>query len=253
MRNQWNARLQEFRERILPAHQSVTKAIVGYQVRLDATFDGQRQDIASRLPELRDSEAHRNWSRSQKSSFLVIRGEARHLTHFCWFSPLVLRLFRELQLANEVIAYHCCQVMDSSEPGDRFVTLLNHVTFQILQSMPHPLDPTTARCVLRRLDNPLWGEDPALAVDVLAEILPALKNVTMIIDRADLLRSDWEDCMSRFCRLASAKVSQNCVVKVILVGSCVTSDWRTLNEQMVGLVGEEQVFELNCSESDWKS
>jgi hypothetical protein len=182
-----------------------------------------------------------------------VRGESRSLTHFCWFSPLVLQLFHELRQADEVAAYHCCQVLDTSEPGDRFAPMLSHLALQILESMPQPLDPESVKSVRRIIDDPRWGSDPALILEVLAEILPTLKKVTLIVDRADLLRGDWEDCIGRLCRLASAKVSQRCITKIILVGSCVTSDWRSLNEKMIGVAGEEQVFQMDCPESDWGS
>lgn len=173
------------------------------------------------------------------------------MTHYCWFSPLVLRLFQHFQETNERVAFHCCQLTDSSDKGDRFVSLLNHLTFQILETMPHPLDPTQTKSIWKKMDDAKWGSDPTLVLDILAEILPTLKTVCFIVDRADLLRGDWEDCIDRLCWLASPTVSRSCVVKMILVGSKVTSDWRGLKERMIGLVGKEQLFQLECSESDW--
>lgn len=237
---------------MLPNHQSIAKATNDYQVRLEATFDGQRKNLCSRLAELQGSKVYHGWRCSQKSSFLVVRGEAKCLTHYCWFSPLMLRLFQDSRKSNETVAFHCCQDIDSSDKGDRFVSLLNHLIYQILETMPDPLDPAHTKFIWKKMDDIKWGNDLTLALDILAEILPTLKTACLIVDRADLLRGDWEDCIATLCLMASPTVSRGCAVKVILVGSKVTSDWRCLKERIVGLVGEKQLFELECSESDWE-
>ena len=103
------------------------------------------------------------------------------------------------------------------------------------------------------MDGLQWGKEAELVLDVLAEIFLTLENVTLIIDRADLMRGDWEECIYKFCRLASLGEAGRCVVKVILVSSCVTNDWRSLKARIIGIVTEGQVFELHCSESDWQS
>lgn len=252
-KSQWDAHLEKFCTRILPDHQSVTEAVNDYQLRLNATFDSHRQDPTSRLPELQRSEAYLGWSRTQQSSFLLIRGEAICLTHFCWFSPLVLRLSQDFRHAGEAVAFHCCQVMDTNGKGDRFISMLNHLIFQILETMPSSLDSTFTKSIWRKMDGLQWGKEEGLVLDVLAEIFLALENVTLIIDRADLMRGDWEECIYKFCRLASLGEAGRCVVKVILVSSCVMNDWRSLKARIIGIVTEGQVFELHCSESDWQS
>jgi hypothetical protein len=143
--------------------------------------------------------------------------------------------------------------MDSNEKGDRFISILNHLILQILETMPSALDSTFTKSIWRKIDCLQWGKEAGLVLDVLAEILSALESVTLIIDRADLMRGDWEECIYEFCRLAGSREAGSCVVKVILVGSCVTSDWRSLKARMINIAGERQVFELHCSESDWQS
>ena len=247
----WDAQLDKMRLDILPHNQYVKQAANDYQFRLDATFDGGHQDPASRLSELQSSKAYQGWSHAQKSTFLLLRGEARCLTHFCWFSPLVLRLFQDLRLAGETVAFHCCQVVDSSERGDGFISVLNHLTLQILETMPRALNSTSTKSIRNKINEPKWGKDVTLALKVLAEAISALASVILIIDRADLMRVDWEECISTMCLLASPRVTQGCIVKIILVGSGLNSDWSDPKEKMVGIVGEERTFEVYCSESDW--
>ena len=141
--------------------------------------------------------------------------------------------------------------MDSGERGDTFIFMLNHLTHQILETMPHALDSTSTKSIWSKIDALHWGRDAGLILDVLAEIFSALQKVTLIIDRADLMRGDWEDCINKFFVLASSGVARGCIVKIILVGSCITNDWRNLKARMIRSVGEERVFELHCSEVDW--
>jgi hypothetical protein len=245
--------LEKFRTRILPDHQSVSEAVNNYQLRLNTTLDSHRQDPASRLPELRSSEEYQGWSRTRQSSVLLIRGEAICLTHFCWFSPLMLRLSQDFRYAGQTVAFHCCQVMDSNEKGDRFVSMLNHLTLQILEKMPYTIASTSAKSIWRKVDSLQRGKEAGLILNVLAEIFSTLEMVTLIIDRADHMRGDWEESISELCRLANPREAGCCVVKIILVGSCVTNDWRSLKARMTDIVGEGQVFELQCSEADWRS
>ena len=143
--------------------------------------------------------------------------------------------------------------MDSSEKGDRFIPMLNHLTLQILEAIPHALDSTLIKSIWKKMDDLQWGKDAGLVLDVLAGIFSTLEKVTLIIDRADLMRGDWEEYICTFCRLATMREAGRCVIKIILVGSCVTNDWRSLKARMISYFGEEQVFELHCSESDWQS
>jgi hypothetical protein len=143
--------------------------------------------------------------------------------------------------------------MDSNGKGHRFISMLNHLILQILETMPYALDSTFTKSIWRKMDSLQWGKEAGLVLDLLAEIFSTLENATLIIDRADLMRGDWEECIYEFCRLASSREAGRCVVKVIIVGSCVVNDWRSLKARMIDIVGEGQVFELHCSESDWQS
>lgn len=214
-------------------------------------FDGQRRDIMCRLPELRSNGAYRGWETRARSSILVLRGEARQETHFSWFSPLIMALCREFQRAKMAVAFQCCQPRDTSDKGHQFVDVLNHLSFQLLYTMTQPLESESFRLIRDILSKPGWGRDPTLAMNVLTEIIRGLDSATLIVDRADLIRGDWEENLGLLCRLASKKISKGCVVKIILLGSRIRSDWRDVEARLTDYVGPDGVFELNCAEGDW--
>ncbi|KAK9413710.1 putative Fungal STAND N-terminal Goodbye domain-containing protein [Seiridium unicorne] len=248
----WIDRLESLRNHILPNHQSATRATNAYQFRFDATFKGYWQDAGTRLSQLQRREWYQSWKRVRESSFLLLRGESRDLTHFCWISPLMLRLFRDLQRAGEVVALRCCQTTDTIDRGDELVDMLSHLAIQILDGMSRGLNSVATKSISWKIDSPEWGRNVRLGLKVLAEILSSLEIVTLMIDRADLVHGDWEACLCELALLATPDLVGSCV-KIVLNGSCTMSDWRTVKEGLLGLVDEEQVLELECAESDWEA
>lgn len=229
----------------------MTQETVDYQARLEAMFDGQRRDVMSRLPELRNTPAYQGWEHRKSSSILLLRGEARQETHFSWFSPLLVATCRDLQRAKAAVAFHCCQPRDTGDKGHRFADVLNHLSFQLLYTMNRPLSSETYKSIRDTTGKAGWGRDATLARTVLAEIIRSLESATLIVDRADLIRGDWEENISLLCWLASKGASQGCAVKIILLGSRMRGDWRDVEANMVGFVGSGAFFEITCAEGDW--
>ena len=214
-------------------------------------FDGQRRDIKGRLPQLRQTKEFQRWQTRKKSSILILRGEARQETHFSWFSPLTMALCRDYQRERTAVAFHCCQPLDNSAKGHRLVEVLSHLSFQLLHTSTRPLGLEAYQSIRDTFNKPGWGKDLNLAMSVLTEIIRNLDSVTLIVDRADLIRGDWEENLILLCQLTSRSIAQGCNVKLIVIGSRVRADWRDVEARMRDFAGAEGVFKITSAEGDW--
>jgi hypothetical protein len=163
----------------------------------------------------------------------------------------MLRLWDDLKRGGEPVAFHCCQVLDSNEQGDRFTLVLRCLMVLLLDTTIPNLDTAALASFYKKSEQIQEGEDVGNAMILLSDICSALGRVSLIIDRADLMRGDWEENLSRLCSLIKLQDAAGSVVKIILVGSRSTTDWGGLKESMAHKVGIGRVFGLQCAESDW--
>ena len=222
-----------------------------YQFRLDAQFNGDRQDPEIRVPLLRSSVAHIRWLASPKSSVLVLRGEARDTTHFSWFSPLALRLSQSWKRDGQAVAFQSCQEVDTKQRGYRFPWVLRLLVAELLETMPAVLSLDDLEALSTKVKKLQREREANDLLDITEQICSALTKVYLVIDRADLMRGDWEECLAKLCEVAKSKRSGGCVFKILIVGSRVTSDWVDVKQRLAGILGTEDVFELHSSEYSW--
>jgi hypothetical protein len=222
-----------------------------YQFRLDAQFNGDRQDPEIRVPQLRSSVAYIRWLSSPKSSVLILRGEARDTTHFSWFSPLVVRLSQDYKINGEAVAFQSCQEADTRQRGYRFVWVLRLLIAELLETMPPVLTLDALEDLSTKVRRSRAEKEADTLLGILQDICSTLSRVYLMVDRADLMRGDWEDCLGKLCQLARPRGAEGCVVKILVVGSCVTSDWVDFKERIGGIVGAGDLFELHCPEYSW--
>jgi hypothetical protein len=240
-----NDDLRRIRDKILPNNQAITKSLKLYQRAVSATFDENYEPQCNHLLELQRFVPFKYWNEREQSSVLLLRGEASRMTHFCWFSPILLQYVESLRQTKEIVAFHCCQIKDSSDPGDGFSTVLANLALQLLEAEPQILTQhSSAKSILSKFEDRGRKEDDQLAQDVLIELLRALEKVTLVVDRVDMMCGKWEEGVTKLSALAKPKIARKCLVKLVLIGSRSTKVWEDLCGELVEEVGERAFFQL---------
>ena len=211
--------LNNLREMVATPIKNRSARLRTYEEALNSAFGNLPRFTPFNMATLKNQQEYRTWETSSSSFLLLLYGETRaHAGSCCWLSPALFSIINQAQSREKKLAWFCCQRDAALGDPVSIKTIVKDLVDQLLEQSRYLLRKQAwyeevLKCAVAVSND---AENVNAHFNLLQKVSQSFSDLTLIIDRSDLIIGETWSWLLHFVKLAK-KMPQN--LRILLIAS----------------------------------